>query len=84
MVEHRVVGEPSSPCRETVGLSLYRIAQEAVTNVRRHSVGPARASLVLRYVDEPRAVELEVVDDGRGGPARRRRASARRRRRASA
>ena len=40
-------------------------------NVRRHA-GARRATVVLRYrdtVDEPRAVEVEVVDDGRGSPA---------------
>ncbi len=49
-----------------LGLSIYRTAQEALTNVRRHSTAK-HASVVVR-VDEsahtPYA-EVEVVDDGR-------------------
>ncbi len=52
-----------------VGLSLYRIAQEALANVARHSTS-TRASVTLR-VDEaaerPHA-EVEVLDDGRPRP----------------
>jgi len=44
-----------------VDLSVYRITQEALTNVRKHSAG-GRASVVLRY-DEA-AVELAVENDG--------------------
>nr|MCW2729078.1 sensor histidine kinase [Aeromicrobium sp.] len=51
----------------TVGLSLFRIAQEAVANVRRHSRA-ASGEVVLRFVrsdvHEPAAVEVEVIDDG--------------------
>ncbi|MGA8044969.1 MAG: ATP-binding protein, partial [Dermatophilaceae bacterium] len=50
-----------------VGLDLaaYRIIQEALTNVRRHSTATrARVRLAL----EPREVRIEVDDDG---PARR-------------
>ena len=65
-VEHRVVGEPFA-VPETVGLSLFRVAQEAVTNVRRHARA-RRASVVVRYVAEPRAVEVEVLDDGHPAP----------------
>jgi len=55
-----VVGEPSA-LPESVSVSLYRIAQEALTNTVKH----ARASRVdvrLRYLADE--VELEVVDDG--------------------
>ena len=37
--------------------------QEALTNVVKHA-GPAHASAVIRYLG--RAIEVEVVDDGRG------------------
>lgn len=47
----------------SIDASAYRIVQEALTNVVRHA-GPARASVIVRYA--PDAVELEVVDDGRG------------------
>jgi signal transduction histidine kinase len=68
VVEHRVVGEPF-PVSDTVALSLYRVAQEAVSNVRRHAAA-RRAAVVVRYVDPAadglRAAEVEVTDDGRG------------------
>lgn len=51
--------------------SLFRAAQEGLTNVRRHA-GASRAELVLDY-SPPDAVRLEVRDDGvgtAGGPAR--------------
>ena len=46
-------------------LAVYRIVQEALTNVRRHAAA-TRASVLLRYADE--SVELEVRDDGTGAP----------------
>ncbi|CAB4684596.1 MAG: sensor histidine kinase [Actinobacteria bacterium] len=67
VVEHRVVGAAFA-VPPTTSLSLFRIAQEAITNVRRHA-GARHASIVLRYLDTPRAVEVEVVDDGRGASA---------------
>ena len=64
VVRHREVGA-AFPVPQTTALSLYRVAQEALTNVRRHA-GARHASIVLRYLEDPRAVEVEVVDDGRG------------------
>jgi len=58
----RVIGEP----REVPGLAqvnLYRIAQEALTNARRHAGPGATADVRLRYSDD--AVELEVTNTGR-------------------
>jgi signal transduction histidine kinase len=46
-----------------VDLAAYRIVQEALTNVLKHA-GPARASVRVRYGRD--AVQVEVVDDGRG------------------
>jgi signal transduction histidine kinase len=48
-----------------VDLSAYRIVQEALTNTVRHA-GPARARVVIRYLDD--GVQLEVTDDGVGAP----------------
>lgn len=45
-----------------VGVSIYRIVQEALSNVRKHST--ARRAVVVVRVDG-REVEVEVVDDGR-------------------
>jgi signal transduction histidine kinase len=61
----RTIGFPRE-IPATVGLSLYRIAQESLTNVRKHAGPGARAELRLRYL--PDAVELEVADDGGTGP----------------
>jgi len=65
--EYTVVGAPV-PVASSVSVSLYRIAQEALTNTVRHA-GAARVDVRLRYVTGPRpAVEIEVVDDGRSVP----------------
>jgi signal transduction histidine kinase len=47
-----------------VELTVFRIAQEALTNVLRHAGPEVGVTLTLRY--EPNAVEIEVVDDGAG------------------
>jgi signal transduction histidine kinase len=60
------VGAPRS-VPQNVGLSLYRTAQEAVANVRRHSTASS-AHVTVRFSDpefSPGWVEIEVVDDGR-------------------
>ncbi|MGY4858552.1 sensor histidine kinase [Cryobacterium sp. AP23] len=62
-VRMHVIGEPRE-VPGTIGLSLYRIAQEALTNTRKHAGAGATAELRLRY--EADAVELEVTDTGRG------------------
>ncbi|WP_454115867.1 sensor histidine kinase [Microbacterium aurum] len=57
-----VVGEPVEP-PELVQVNLYRIAQEALTNARRHGGPDAVANVRLRYDDA--GVELEVTNTGR-------------------
>jgi signal transduction histidine kinase len=49
-----------------LGLTVYRIVQEALTNALKHA-GPARVEVRVRY--SPRTVDIEVVDDGRGAAA---------------
>jgi len=61
-VELAVEGE-ERPLPPSVDLSAYRIVQEALTNTLKHA-GPATAAVTVRYGD--RALEIEVVDDGRG------------------
>jgi signal transduction histidine kinase len=56
-----VVGEPRR-LPELASLNLYRIAQEALTNVRKHAGADARADVRLRYLAEE--VELEVSNTG--------------------
>jgi signal transduction histidine kinase len=50
-----------------IELSAYRIVQEALTNALKHA-GDARATVRVSY--SPDRLELEVADDGVGGPAR--------------
>ena len=47
-----------------IDISAYRIVQEALTNSLKHA-GPARATVRVRY--GPDELEIEVLDDGRGG-----------------
>ena len=64
------VGEPFA-VPATVQLSLYRVTQEAVANIVRHAHGAYQGSVTLRYLaGEPDAVEVEVIDDGRGADDR--------------
>jgi signal transduction histidine kinase len=63
-VELTTAGRPR-PLPAGVELSAYRIIQEALTNTLKHA-GPAQAAVAIRYDDG--AVELEVLDDGRGPP----------------
>ncbi|WP_051806822.1 sensor histidine kinase [Streptomyces sp. NRRL F-2664] len=57
------VDGPVRPLPPSVGLTLFRIVQEALTNTRKHA-GEARADVRLTYrADE---VAVEVCDDGAG------------------
>jgi signal transduction histidine kinase len=55
-------GEPF-PVDGSAGVHIYRVLQEALNNVTRHS-GTTRAAVRLRYL--PTALELEVEDHGIG------------------
>lgn len=59
----QVIGDPR-PVTTLTGFTLYRIGQEALTNVRKHAGAGATADVRLRY--EPHRIELEVVDTGTG------------------
>ncbi|HTS95923.1 MAG TPA: ATP-binding protein [Streptosporangiaceae bacterium] len=54
------------PLPPEVDQAAYRIVQEALTNVSRHA-GHARASVHLYYT--PRALSIQVADDGQGTAA---------------
>ncbi|WP_460005382.1 sensor histidine kinase [Microbacterium xylanilyticum] len=58
----QVIGEPV-PLPRVTAVNLYRIAQESLTNARRHAGPDAEADVRIRY--EPGSVELEVVNTGR-------------------
>jgi signal transduction histidine kinase len=55
-----VIGQPM-PLPSGVELSVYRVAQEALTNALKHS-DPTNVTLTLAFRDS--GLELEVVDDG--------------------
>jgi signal transduction histidine kinase len=50
-----------------VGLAVYRIVQEALTNTLKHAGPQASAQVRLRYTAA--GVDLEVTDDGARRPA---------------
>ncbi|MGC4893439.1 sensor histidine kinase [Micromonospora sp. DT31] len=54
--------EPAAAVPESVGLAVYRIMQEAVTNVVKHAApATCRATVTVTH----REVRIEVTDDGR-------------------
>lgn len=64
-VEVRIDGT-RAPLPAGAELAVYRIVQEALTNVRRHA-SATRAE--VRVAWRPDGVEVEVLDDGRAEPA---------------
>lgn len=51
-----------------VGSAIYRVAQESVTNARRHARHATR--IKVRIAVDDTSVQLRVSDDGEAGPAR--------------
>lgn len=60
------MGEPR-PLPPGVGLAVYRITQESLTNVLKHAGPSPRVTVVVQWHQD--AIELDVVDDGRGASA---------------
>ncbi|WP_436529935.1 sensor histidine kinase [Actinoplanes sp. HUAS TT8] len=56
------VGDDLGTVAPAVGAAIYRIAQEAVTNARRHARGATR--ILVRVMAEKDQVRLLVTDDG--------------------
>ncbi|MFE9119275.1 sensor histidine kinase [Streptomyces sp. NPDC007172] len=56
-----ITGEPRH-LPPTLGLTVFRVAQEALTNARKHAGPAARAALVLTYRQD--TVVVEIRDDG--------------------
>lgn len=56
-----VAGEPR-PIPMLVDVALYRVVQEALTNIRKHAGRGAAAEVRLRFGEE--SVEVEISDDG--------------------
>lgn len=66
----RVTADLPDPLPEVpdgIGLTVFRVVQEALTNVRRHAGPNARAT--VRLTAEPSTLTVEVVDDGHGAAA---------------
>jgi len=64
--ELTVVGDPPH-VPQTLGLTAFRVVQEALTNVLRHAGPDATASVTLTH--GPGLVVVDVADDGRGADA---------------
>ena len=62
-VELRVTGE-EPVVSQTLGLVVYRVVQEALTNVLKHAGPSAHATVTLTY--SPTAIHVEILDDGYG------------------
>jgi len=58
------IGGVTRALTSTVDLAAYRIVQEALTNIRKHA-GTAHARVRIRY--EPDSLDIEILDNGRGG-----------------
>lgn len=63
---YRVRG-PAHPLPTGLDLSVYRIVQEALTNVMKHAPG-ALTEVTVEFADDQ--LEVSIVDDGAGRPAR--------------
>jgi signal transduction histidine kinase len=60
-----IAGRPR-PLAPSIESALFRVAQEGITNARRHA-GAANVEIGVEYRDA--AVALRIADDGRGAPA---------------
>lgn len=58
---------PDIDVSPAVGAAAFRIAQEAVTNARRHARGVTRIRVHVEA--DPRELHLRITDDGEPGPA---------------
>jgi signal transduction histidine kinase len=53
------------PVSPTAGLAVYRVVQEALTNVLKHARSPTQAKVTVQF-QEP-VIQVEIDDDGVGG-----------------
>jgi len=66
-VSLRQEGTPAASRVNGADLAVYRVVQEALTNVRRHGGPGVTAAVTIRYTAE--GVTVDVTDDGRGAAA---------------
>jgi signal transduction histidine kinase len=62
-IEHRLAAQ--EPLTDAVRIHVYRIAQEALANVSRHS-GAQHVLIEWKVEHEPARATLRIVDDGKG------------------
>jgi signal transduction histidine kinase len=62
-----IVAGAQRPVGPAVGLTMYRVVQESLTNVLKHGGSQAHAEVSVFY--GPSDVTLTVLDDGRGAAA---------------
>lgn len=62
LVEYHVEGE-KRPCLPAIEMTLYRLVQEGLTNIRKHA-GAAHAQVKLQY--DEHHLRLKIEDDGAG------------------
>lgn len=67
-VSFQQYGNRAEAVISTVELTVYRVLQEALTNVRKHAGPRASADVRLRFDED--WIELDVTDDGLGGAGR--------------
>jgi DNA-binding NarL/FixJ family response regulator len=60
-------GPPAASSVNGADLAVYRVVQEALTNVRRHGGPGVTAAVTIRYTTD--AITVDVTDDGRGAAA---------------
>lgn len=66
-ITFEIIGTPAE-VSAAVGMTLYRITQEALSNARKHAGRYATVNVRLRYRAD--TVELEISDDGHGSTRR--------------
>jgi signal transduction histidine kinase len=66
-VSLRQEGTPAASRVNGADLAVYRVVQEALTNVRRHGGPGVTAAVTIRYTAD--AITVDVTDDGRGAAA---------------
>lgn len=64
VIDFAVIGRPQ-PAPAEVEMTLYRVAQETLTNIQKHARA-RHAALRLRYAESPPMIALRVQDDGIG------------------
>jgi signal transduction histidine kinase len=62
-IDKRIEIEEENKIPHTLGISLYRIIQEAFNNIATHSKGD---HVHLSFISNPNGVKLTVQDNGRG------------------